>query len=336
LVLAGGGAPRDLTAAFVAATGWPVVADPTSRLRGLDGAVVAFDALLRDEPTASALRPDVIVRAGRPAASRVLAEWVAGSGAVLVQVGGAGTIDPDHTAFARIDGVALAPLARRLAGVGDRGWRQQWIDADERAESAIDTVLGPEAPLSEPAVARTVARALPPDAELVVASSMPVRDLEWFGGRSARAHANRGANGIDGVMSTALGVALRGAPTVALVGDIAFVHDAGALTALCGRRGVDLRIVVVDNDGGGIFSFLPQATSLPGERFETLFGTPHGTDVVALARAHGVDATTVTTAAELIARVREPGPSVTRVATDRPENVRVHAALNAAVAAALS
>jgi 2-succinyl-5-enolpyruvyl-6-hydroxy-3-cyclohexene-1-carboxylate synthase len=137
-------------------------------------------------------------------------------------------------------------------------------------------------------------------------------------------------------MSTALGVALRGAPTVALVGDIAFVHDAGALTAIRARRGVDLRIVVVDNDGGGIFSFLPQATSLPGERFETLFGTPHGTDVVALARAHGVDATTVTTAAELIARVREPGPSVTRVATDRAENVQVHAALNAAVAAALT
>ena len=177
---------------------------------------------------------------------------------------------------------------------------------------------------------------LPADAELVVASSMPVRDLEWFGGRAARAHANRGANGIDGVVSTALGVALRGVPTVALVGDIAFVHDAGALTALRSRRGVDLRIVVIDNDGGGIFSFLPQATSLPGERFERLFGTPHGTDLVALAGAHGLDATTVTTAAELVDRVRQPGPSVTRVATDRTENVRVHAALNAAVAAALA
>ena len=163
---------------------------------------------------------------------------------------------------------------------------------------------------------------------------MPVRDLEWFGGPTARAHANRGANGIDGVVSTALGVALGGRPTVALVGDIAFVHDTGALTALT-RRAADLRIVVVDNDGGGIFSFLPQATMLPPDRFEQLFGTPHGTDVVALARAHGLDATTVTTAVELVARISTPGPSVTRIATDRAENVAVHAALNAAVAAAL-
>ena len=95
-------------------------------------------------------------------------------------------------------------------------------------------------------------------------------------------------------------------------------------------------IVVVDNDGGGIFSFLPQATSLPGDRFEALFGTPHGTDLVALAAAHGLDATTVTTATELVDRIRRPGPSVTRIATDRADNVRVHAALNAAVAAALS
>ena len=110
---------------------------------------------------------------------------------------------------------------------------------------------------------------------------MPVRDLEWFGGPLARAHANRGANGIDGVVSTALGVALDGPPTIALVGDIAFVHDSGALTALQARR-ADLRIVVVDNDGGGIFSFLPQAADLDWQRFEQLFGTPHGTDVIAL------------------------------------------------------
>jgi 2-succinyl-5-enolpyruvyl-6-hydroxy-3-cyclohexene-1-carboxylate synthase len=152
---------------------------------------------------------------------------------------------------------------------------------------------------------------------------------------TASAHANRGANGIDGVVSTALGLALStGAPTLAVVGDIAFVHDAGALTGLAGR-GADLRIVVVDNDGGGIFSFLPQAEELPAERFERLFGTPHGTDVVALAGAHHLDAVTLTTANELVDRLATPGPSVTRVRTDRAENVRVHAALNAAVVAAL-
>jgi 2-succinyl-5-enolpyruvyl-6-hydroxy-3-cyclohexene-1-carboxylate synthase len=161
-----------------------------------------------------------------------------------------------------------------------------------------------------------------------------VRDLEWFGGPAAAAHANRGANGIDGVVSTALGIALAGPTTVALVGDIAFLHDAGALTALR-HRGADLRIVVIDNDGGGIFSFLPQASALPAERFEQLFGTPHGSDLVAVARAHGVDAATVATAAELTSRLGQAGPSVTRVATDRAANVALHAAINDAVAAQL-
>ncbi len=101
------------------------------------------------------------------------------------------------------------------------------------------------------------------------------------------------------------------------------------------HRDADLRIVVVDNDGGGIFSFLPQASQLPPARFEQLFGTPHGTDVVALAAAHGLDAATVATPAELTARLRLPGPSLTRIRTDRAENVRVHAAINAAVVDAI-
>jgi 2-succinyl-5-enolpyruvyl-6-hydroxy-3-cyclohexene-1-carboxylate synthase len=183
-------------------------------------------------------------------------------------------------------------------------------------------------------VARTIAEHLPAGVELVVASSMPVRDLEWFGGPAARAHANRGANGIDGVVSTALGRALTGTPTVVWVGDIAFVHDSNALVAL-GARGCDLRIVVTDNAGGGIFSFLPQAGALPADRFEQLFGTPHGTDIEALARSHGVQGLTVECAADLAAAIGRPGPSLTRVVTDRSDNVRVHAALNAAVAAVL-
>ena len=174
---------------------------------------------------------------------------------------------------------------------------------------------------------------LPADAHLTVASSMPVRDLEWFGGPAARAHANRGANGIDGVLSTALGLAMSGRSTVVLVGDIAFAHDSNALVGLA-ARGVDLRVVVVDNGGGGIFSFLPQATKLGPARFEQLFGTPHGTDIEALASAHGVAARTVSTMGELSDAVRTAGPSVTRVATDRADNVRHHDLINAAVAAA--
>jgi 2-succinyl-5-enolpyruvyl-6-hydroxy-3-cyclohexene-1-carboxylate synthase len=319
----------------VAATGWPLLADAVSGRRDVLGAVVAFDAVLRHEAFAAEC-PDVVVRLGRPASSKVLAQWVAGSRATVVQVGGPGAIDPEHVVAASVDAAVLPSLGAALQGVGDPRWRRRWIAAGAAATAAIDRVLGPAAPLTEPAIARLVARNRPAGSHVVVAASMPMRDMEWFGGARATVHANRGANGIDGVTSTALGVALEtDEPTIAVLGDIAFVHDAGALTALR-HRDADLRIVVIDNDGGGIFSFLPQATELPAERFEQLFGTPHGTDVVALAAAHGIDARTVTTAAELTARLGAPGPTVTRIRTDRADNVRVHAALNAAVVEALA
>jgi len=170
---------------------------------------------------------------------------------------------------------------------------------------------------TEPYVARQVVRTAP--GPVVVSSSMPIRDVEWYGGPTpARVLSNRGANGIDGVVSTAVGVAIgTGEPTTCLVGDVAFLHDTNALLGLR-ERGVDLRVVVVDNRGGGIFSFLPQASTLAPEVFERLFGTPHDVDLDALVRAHGL------------------GPAeVAVVRTDRAANVRVHDDVHAAVARAL-
>lgn len=338
VILAGGrsGVPPVEIDALAAATGWPILADPLGGCRHLDAAVTTFDSLLRDDGFAGVHVPDVVIRIGRPATSKVLATWVSGSGATLVQVGGPGVVDPDHRVSVRLPAAAVGALAG-LSALDDRsgGWATVWSRASQLAEQAVAKVLAEHEGFTEPAVARVVAEHLPGGGRLVVASSMPVRDLEWFGGPTAIAHANRGANGIDGVVSTALGVAANGSPTIALVGDIAFLHDGGALTAL-GRRGLDLRIVVVDNDGGGIFSFLPQATELAGRRFEQLFGTPHGTDLVTLAAAHGLDATTVTTGEDLAKRINRPGPSVTRVATERAANVAIHTALHAAVADALA
>jgi 2-succinyl-5-enolpyruvyl-6-hydroxy-3-cyclohexene-1-carboxylate synthase len=137
-------------------------------------------------------------------------------------------------------------------------------------------------------------------------------------------------------MATAVGVAIgSGEPTAVLLGDVAFCHDMSTLTALAARN-LDLTIVVVDNDGGGIFSFLPQATTLPVDTFELLFGTPHGTDVVAVARGFGLRAGSVEAADELAATFDEPGTSVVRVASNRRDNADVHASLNAAVIAALT
>jgi 2-succinyl-5-enolpyruvyl-6-hydroxy-3-cyclohexene-1-carboxylate synthase len=336
LIVAGGrsGVAPDEVVALRERTGWPILADPTSGLRGIDGVVSTADALLRHDGYATDQLPDVIVRVGRPAASKVLAQWTrraTDAGATLVQVGGPGVIDPDHNVTAVC---SMAAVLDRAPVRDGRAWEQSWREVDEVADRAIVAALADVDELSEPETARVVADHLPAGAILTVASSMPVRDLEWFGGPRARAHANRGANGIDGVTSTALGRALTGRPSVVLLGDLAFVHDANALVGLA-ARGVDLRIVVVDNDGGGIFSFLPQATTLPAARFEQLFGTPLAVDTVALATAYGLEARSVERADELVEQLAVPGPWVACIPSDRARNVEVHDAIHAAVVAAI-
>ena len=338
LIIVGGrsGVGADQVVMLSNTTGWPIVADPVSQMRRLPGAISTADALLRNERFAEDHLPDVIVRIGRPAASKVLAQWTAratAAGAVLLQVGGPGVIDPDHNVAAVVSIDDLLTFEPAAPEPND-AWSASWAAADRLAGQAIVDVLAGFDELTEPAVARTVADAIPDDADLVVASSMPVRDLEWFGGSRARAHANRGANGIDGVLGTALGRALTGSTTFVLLGDLAFVHDSNALTALAQRK-VDLRIVVVDNDGGGIFSFLPQAAALSEDRFEQLFGTPLGVDIVALATSYGLEARTVQAVDELVEQLAQPGPWVCCIPTDRRHNVEVHAALHAAVVNAL-
>ena len=177
---------------------------------------------------------------------------------------------------------------------------------------------------------------------LVVSNSMPVREVDAFlraSPRDLRVLGNRGASGIDGLLSTALGAAAAQAgPALLLCGDLAFLHDVGGLLA-AHRHGLSLAIVVLDNDGGGIFSFLPQATALPGELFERFWGTPQAVDLAALTQLHGVG----TRRARLAGQVADglawlgdqPGVAALVVQTDRAANVGVHEALNRAVAAAL-
>jgi 2-succinyl-5-enolpyruvyl-6-hydroxy-3-cyclohexene-1-carboxylate synthase len=172
---------------------------------------------------------------------------------------------------------------------------------------------------------------VPTGGALVLSASMPVRDVEWFGPNrnDITVIANRGANGIDGVVATALGVALAGQPTVCLIGDVAFLHDSSTLIALQ-RRTADLTIVVTNNDGGGIFSFLPQHQLLDTASYEELFGTPHGTDLAALVRSHGLIVEDFTDPI--------PAPSGIRVvlaSTDRQSNLTLHDQVQHAVAEAL-
>ena len=325
LVVAGAGAARH--AAAIRRLGWPVLADPRAGISG----VAHADPLLRVQSFASAHLPEIIVRVGDLPASRVVNEWIARSGATQIVIGDSWN-DPAH------DAAVIAPtFTVDTAAVSSRVWLRTWLRADAAAAKAISAQLARSKGITEPMVARMVLSEAPRGGHLVVASSMPVRDLEWYAPQRAdiTVHANRGANGIDGVVSTAIGVASSGVPTVALVGDIAFHHDSSALIALA-RRGLALTIVVVDNDGGGIFSFLGQADALDTDRFEQLFGTPHGTDCAALARAHGlttVEAQTPVALSRALARVA--GTTVIVVKTDRRANVTLHRALNDAVRRAI-
>jgi 2-succinyl-5-enolpyruvyl-6-hydroxy-3-cyclohexene-1-carboxylate synthase len=227
------------------------------------------------------------------------------------------------------------------AAVGP-GWARQWADAERVAQGALDDLLGEGGPLalSEPGVARAVVAGLPEGGVLVVSSSMPVRDVEWYGKPRHQVDvvANRGVNGIDGVLSTAVGVAAgSGAPVVALLGDLAFLYDAGALLGAV-RRQLALTVVVVDNDGGGIFSFLSQAAALPPGQFERYWGTPHGADITAIAAAYGAEVTEVGDRAALgriLGCARRPGVRVALVRSERAANVAAHERLHAAVAAAM-
>lgn len=320
------------------ALGWPILSDPQSGLRGGgDHVLVGIDAVLRSEEVAARLRPEFVVRVGGILTSKVMNRWLATCGAPQLGIDRWGTIpDPDRVLSRRLT-CDVALFARQVA-LHVRPAPTSWLEA-WRAVSAVAEEHLRRGASGEVLVARTVLDALPPGGNLVVSASMPVRDVEWYGGPTGgtRVLSNRGANGIDGVTSTAVGVALgTGAPTVCLIGDVAFLHDTNALLGLT-RRGAPLCIVVIDNDGGGIFSFLDQATALDRNRFEQLFGTPHGVDLGALAAAHGVEFHETVPAglrAVLDDFVAGPRPLVVRVPTDRDENVAAHRELNAAIAAA--
>jgi 2-succinyl-5-enolpyruvyl-6-hydroxy-3-cyclohexene-1-carboxylate synthase len=285
-----------------------------------------------------------VLRLGAAPTSKPLTTWLGPEvPQVLVDPDGA-WLDPGRGVAERV-AVEADPLLGALAdaltpsAVGDTAWPDAWRAAEDVARAALDDLLdGWETPF-EGRVARDVVDTLPDGATLLVASSMPVRDVEAFARPRAgiRFFANRGVNGIDGFVSTALGAAaVSPGPTVALLGDLCLLHDSNGLVGAA-DRGVDVTFVVLDNDGGGIFSFLPQA-DLP-EHFELLFGTPHGVDLAALAAVHRLHAERVEKAGDVIpavdAAIEAGGARLVIVPTERADNVARHREVWATVAAAL-
>lgn len=329
------------------AAGWPVIAEPlggSPTLRGFDQVIGTAALLLADHAFAERHRPELAVRIGRQGLARGVGALL-GADVPQILIDGNGTwLDPGRALSQIVVADPLltcASLARQLGVAASSDWFDGWRDADKCARAAMDSVLDAEAAICEPRVARDVVAAVPDGGTLVVSSSMPVRDLDAFMGTRGRVRvlANRGASGIDGVVSTMLGVALGsgGAPVVGLLGDLALLHDAVGFGLRAGVDRVDLTLVVVNNDGGGIFSFLPQADH--PLHFETVFGTPHGRDIGRLAALHEVPHVLVDDPTGLVRTVRDGiadgGIRLIEVRTDRRRNVDVHRELQEAVSAAL-
>jgi 2-succinyl-5-enolpyruvyl-6-hydroxy-3-cyclohexene-1-carboxylate synthase len=336
---------REPLAALARAAGFPILAEPTSQLRlgPHDRSLVisAYDSIIRAgwEPGG---KPDLVLRFGEMPTGKPLRRWLAASGAeqIVVDPGG-GWNEPTNRAAAivRADPATLAVrIADRLTDPAVGGWAETWVEADSAARAAIAEALAAETGgPTEPALAAALGVAHSGGDLVYTASSMPIRDQESFvepADTDVLFLCNRGANGIDGLISSGIGAAhASGRPTVIVTGDLGLLHDIGSLAAL---RDVDtpVRIVVVNNDGGGIFSFLPQAELMPEAEFEELFGTPRGVDAGRAAALSGLEHRWVEGLDQLGAALAA-GTGLIEVPVDRASNVEVHRRIEAAVADAL-
>ena len=350
---------------LAAATGLPLLADPLSGARfGQDCGsppIATSDLFLRDPAARSRLRPDLILRVGRPPTSAGVLTFLEDCGSVPQVVIGAGRPQKDslstESRYVQADVAALlaevvALLAETAGGVSQTvapdGWSGVWERLDRAAREALNRVRGD---FFEGDVLSAVVETLPEGGTLFVSNSMPVRDLDAFGGagpKRVRIFGNRGASGIDGIVSTVAGVAAgissqagdsadrSEPPMVAVLGDLAFYHDMNGLLAVRENR-LNVLFVVINNDGGGIFHMLPIQELEP--EFTRYFATPHGLDFRHAADLYGIpyrrlDDLTRTSEA-LRESLLEPGPRILEIRTDRGENQRRHREVIEAVAEAV-
>jgi 2-succinyl-5-enolpyruvyl-6-hydroxy-3-cyclohexene-1-carboxylate synthase len=316
--------------------GWPLFAEPTSNSRLGPNAIAGYPLLLAEESLA-AVPPDVVFTVGRPGLSRSLLSWLGRAGAQVV-MDYPSPVWPDPTRTA--SRVLPRPPFLDLPSAEPTDWLRTWQRAGRVAAAVLDAEFD-AARLTEVGVAGVLGAALPAGSLLVCGPSRPIRDVDLTlpARDDITVVANRGVNGIDGVVSTAIGAALAhqracgGGHAVALLGDLTYLYDRNGLLLGPDDPRPDLVLVVVDNDGGGIFGTLPQA-DLPG--FERVFGTPHGLDLCADAAVAGIPATTVTTRAELEAAIKPgPGLRLVRVPVDRADTATGLAGLQQQIGAAL-
>lgn len=302
VLVAGDGAPDP--AAYVALArqrGWPVLAEPTSGARWGPNALSAYHYVLSSPGFAEEHRPDVVVTLGKPGLSRPLLALLEAARQHIVISRTPRWADPTRSATRVVPSSAEGPATPAGAPGPERGgpdgparssgWLQAWLGADGAVRAAVDRVLDAQTGLTEPGIARDVAATIPDGGLLFAGSSMPIRDLD----RTMHPRAgltvlgNRGASGIDGAVSAAAGAALaHSGPSYALLGDLALLHDQNGLVLGPDEPRPDLTLIVVNNDGGGIFSLLPQAASSSGTAFERVFAAPHGVQPERVAAMAGI------------------------------------------------
>jgi 2-succinyl-5-enolpyruvyl-6-hydroxy-3-cyclohexene-1-carboxylate synthase len=307
-------------ARLAAQCGWPLLAEPTSGVRCGDHdrshVVAHYDVLLRVERFAARHAPGLVLRVGDMPTSKPLREWVASAPQVVLDPH-ATWHEPSRRAELILASAAAPTLDALAAAVEMRSAEldPRWLDSWRAADAEVPPALAASPDPFEPKVLAALEPELPDGAIVWLSSSMPVRDVEAFFPQSPkrlRFLANRGANGIDGVVSSAAGAALAGdAPVWLLIGELALLHDVGGLLA-ARRAGAELEIVCLNNGGGGIFDFLPVARHADPGLYEEHVATPAGVDVSAIA------------------------PEAREIRTDRADNVRFHRELVERVAARIA
>ncbi|HXF31035.1 MAG TPA: 2-succinyl-5-enolpyruvyl-6-hydroxy-3-cyclohexene-1-carboxylic-acid synthase [Solirubrobacterales bacterium] len=338
---------REPLAHLARASGFPILAEPTSQLRlgprDRSYLVTTYDTLLRDEHWAKGVVPELVLRFGELPTSKPLRQWLAASGAdqiVVDPTGGWNEPTGKAAAILRADPTECASgwAARLEKRAGGAAAPQAWLEAEAVALAAIAEELDGTGEITEPALHLALARAHR-DGDLVyTASSMPIRDQETFlapGDADVLFLSNRGANGIDGLVSSGIGAAhASGRPTTIVTGDLGLLHDIGGLAAL---RDVStpVRILVIDNGGGGIFHFLPQQQTLERAEFEALLGTPRGVSVERAAALFDLPYRRLDSLGDLPAALAA-GTGLIEVRTDRRSNVAAHRRVTERVLAALS
>ena len=298
-----GGLTVDEITQFTKVLGWPVIAeDPLS----FPEAIAHASIFLASPEIRSTLIPQSVLVIGRTTLSRSINAFIRSSPITYVVDQRLATVDSDRQADRK-----FTELPDLQGVIQSDEWIAKWNKVSERAQKLIGSLGG----WNEAVIARTIAATIPHDTALFVSSSRPIRDLEGFAHPRGGVHtyANRGLAGIDGNISTALGVAYGHKATIAVLGDLSFLHD---LTGLVNKEAINCRFIVINNDGGGIFSTLPQR-GVTG--FETVFGTPHGLNPAVLAQAMGVDAKQISSLKELEAEIKAPISGVSVVVCDVPD-----------------